>query len=53
MEISHLDISVKKDGKRNTPCMSKVLREKMDDVTEFNACDKADDFKGKKRKENW
>jgi hypothetical protein len=24
----------------------------MDDVIEFNACNKADDFKGKKRKEN-
>jgi len=24
--------------------MSKVLREIMDDVIEFNACDKADDF---------
>ena len=32
--------------------MSKVLRENMDDVTEFNPCDKADDFKDKKRKED-
>jgi hypothetical protein len=46
-EISLLDISVKKDGRGNTPCMSKVLRETMDD-----ACDKADDSKGKKRKED-
>jgi len=51
-EINPLDISVKKDGKRNTPCMSKVLRENMDDVIEFNSCDKAGDFKGKKRKED-
>jgi hypothetical protein len=51
-EINPLDASVKEEGKRNTPCMSKVLRENMDDVIEFNACDKADDFKGKKRKEN-
>jgi len=51
-EINPLDISVKKDGKRNTPCMSKILRENMDDVIEFNACDKADDSKGKKRKED-
>ena len=51
-EINPLDISVKKDGKRNTPCMSKVLRGNMDNVIEFNACDKADDFKGKKRKED-
>ena len=47
-----MDISVKKDGERNTPCMSKVLRENMGDVIEFNACDKADDPKGKKRKED-
>jgi hypothetical protein len=51
-EISLLDISVKKDGRRNTPCMSKVLRETMDDAIEVNACDKADDSKGKKRKED-
>ena len=51
-EINPLDISVKKDGKRNNPCMNKVLRENVDDVIEFNACDKADDFKGKKRKED-
>ena len=51
-EINPFDISVKKDGKRNTPCMSKVLRENMDDVIEVNACDKADDSKGKKRKED-
>jgi hypothetical protein len=51
-EINPLDISVKKNGKENTPCMSKVLRENKDDVMEFNACDKADDFKGKKGKEN-
>ena len=29
-----LDISVKKDGKGNTSCMSKVLREDRDDVIE-------------------
>ena len=51
-EINPLGISVEKDGKRNTPCMGKVLRETMDDVIEFSACDKAVDFKGKKRKEN-
>ena len=50
-EINPLDISVKNGGKRNTPCMSKVLRENMDDVIEFHACDK-DDFKGKKRKKD-
>ena len=38
-EINPLDISVKKDGKRNTACVSKVLRANMDDVIEFNACD--------------
>jgi len=32
--------------------MSNVLRENMDDVIEFNVCDKADNFKGKKRKED-
>jgi hypothetical protein len=32
--------------------MSKVLRENMHDVIEFNACDKADDLKGKKRTED-
>jgi hypothetical protein len=31
--------------------MPYVLRESMDEVTEFNACDKADDYKGKKKKE--
>jgi hypothetical protein len=51
-EINPLDISVKKDGKRNTPCRNKVLRENMDNEIEFNACDKADDFKGKMRKED-
>jgi hypothetical protein len=50
-EISPLDISMKKNGKENTPCMSKVLRENKDDVTGSNACDKADDFKSMKRKE--
>jgi hypothetical protein len=50
-EINPLDISVNKDGKRNTPCMNKVLKENTDDVIEYNACNKADDFKGKKRKE--
>jgi hypothetical protein len=30
----------------------KVLRENKDDVIEFNACDTADDFTGKMRKEN-
>ena len=32
--------------------MSKVLRENIDDVIEFNACDEADDLKSKKRKED-
>ena len=50
-ETNPWDTSVKTDGKRNTPCMSKVLRENMD-VTEFTACNKADDFKDKKRKED-
>jgi len=31
-EINPLDINVKKDERGNTPCMSKVLRENMDDV---------------------
>ena len=43
---------MKKDGKRNTPCTSKVLRENRDDEIEFNTCDKTNDFKGKKRKED-
>jgi len=30
--------------------MSKLLKENMDDVIEFNSCDKANDFKGKNRK---
>jgi hypothetical protein len=51
-EINPLDISVKKGGKRNTPCMNKVLRENMDNEIEFNACDKADDFNCKMRKED-
>jgi len=51
-EINPLDISLKKDGKGNTPCVSKVLRENRDEVIEFNDCDKADEFKGKKRKED-
>ena len=51
-EINPLDINVKKDERGNTPCMSKVLRENMDDVIEVNACNKADDSKGKKRKED-
>jgi hypothetical protein len=50
-EINPLETNVKKDGKRNTPCMSKILRENRGYVIEFNACNKADDFKGKKRKE--
>jgi hypothetical protein len=50
-EINPLDISVKKDGKRNTPCRNKVLRENRDEI-ELNACDKADEFKGKMRKED-
>jgi hypothetical protein len=51
-EINPLDISVKKYGKRNTPCMSKILRENMDEVIEFNTCDKADYSKGKRSKED-
>jgi hypothetical protein len=49
VEISPLDTHVNKDGKGNTPCWSEVLRENMYDVTEFNACDKAGDIKGKTR----
>jgi hypothetical protein len=33
-EINSLDISVEKDGKGNTPCMKKVLRENRDVVIE-------------------
>jgi peroxiredoxin family protein len=51
-EINPMDKSVKKDGSGNTPCMSKVLRENMDGVVEVSACDKADDSKGKKRKDD-
>jgi hypothetical protein len=51
-EINPLGISMKKNGEQNTPCMGKVLQEIKDDVIELNACDKAEDFKGKKRKEN-
>ena len=36
---------MKKNGKGNTPCWSEVSRENMDDVMDFNACDKADDIK--------
>jgi hypothetical protein len=43
-EINPLNVS----GKGNAPCLSKVLRENRNDVIEFNACDKADDIKGKK-----
>jgi hypothetical protein len=50
-EINPLDISVNKDGKRNTACMNNVLKENMDAVIEYNTCNKADYFKGKKRKE--
>jgi len=39
-------------GRENTPCLSEVLRENMDDMIEFNACDKADDIRGKKRVRN-
>ena len=38
-EINPFDISIKKDGKRNTACMSKVLRENVVDVIEFNSCE--------------
>jgi len=38
-KINPLDINVKKGGKRNIPCMSKILRENRDNVIEFNACD--------------
>ena len=37
----------KKNGKGNTPCVRKGLRANRD-VTEFNDCDKADEFRGKK-----
>jgi hypothetical protein len=36
-EINPLHISVKKDGKRNTPCRNKVLRENRDSEIELNA----------------
>jgi peroxiredoxin family protein len=49
-ETNPLDLSMKRNGKENTPCISEVLRENKN-VIEFNACDKADDFKGMKRKE--
>ena len=51
-EINPLEKSMKKGGRKNTPRTSKVLRENVDNVIEFNPCDKADDFKGKKRKED-
>jgi hypothetical protein len=51
-EISPFDISTKKDGKGNTACVSKVLGVNRDDVIELNECDKADEFKSKKRKED-
>jgi len=36
---------VKKDGKGNAPRLSEVLRKTMDDMIEFNVCDKADNIK--------
>jgi len=36
-------------GRENTPCLIEVLSENMDDVIEYNACDKADDIRCKKR----
>jgi signal recognition particle GTPase len=45
-----LDIIVKKNGKGHTTCISKVLRENKEDVTELIACDTAEDFRSKKRK---
>jgi hypothetical protein len=51
-EVNPLDLSVKKDGRRNTPRRNKVLRKNMDNDIEFNACDKTNDFKGKMRKED-
>jgi hypothetical protein len=50
-DTNPLDISMKGNGKENTPCVSEVLREYKNDLIEFNACGKADDFKGMKRKE--
>jgi hypothetical protein len=50
-ETNPSDVSVEKDVTGNTPRMSEVLRENRDDVTEFNAYDKADDFNGKKRED--
>jgi len=41
-EINPLDISVEQGGKGNAPCLSKVVRES-------NACDNADDIKGKQK----
>jgi hypothetical protein len=43
---------MKKDWKGYTPCVGKVFRENRDDVIEFNDCDKADEFKCEKRKED-
>jgi hypothetical protein len=51
-EINTLDVSMKKDWKGNTSCVSKILRENRDGAIECNDCDKADAFKGKKRKED-
>jgi hypothetical protein len=50
-ETNPLVISMKRNGKENNPCNSEVFRESKNDVIEFNACDKADDFKSMKRKE--
>jgi hypothetical protein len=41
-EINPFAINVTKNGKGNTPCMSKVLGGNRDDEIEFNTCDKVD-----------
>jgi hypothetical protein len=51
-ETNRLDISVEKDGQGNIQHMSKAVRENKDDVIQFNTCDKADEIKGNKRKED-
>ena len=48
-EINPLDISVKQDGKGNAPCLSKILRENLDDITELNVYEKEEDIEGKQK----
>jgi hypothetical protein len=52
-EISPLDMCEKGWEEKYPMCeLITVLRENMDDAIEFNACDKADDSKGKRGKED-